>query len=160
MIGECFQFSDEICGVVINVRNKANKLCGYKITFPLLVIMSSIFWSQPFGQRIRVIPVPSCPLAPRWRSCCSWANWSSSTSCTRMPWCSTDPMCTPYTNCRPPNSQGHRKCPVLGQKWASTIAQRICQKHLSNSHFIHAPMLFEMNSGCRMNKALHREIEI
>ncbi|XP_016933630.2 eukaryotic translation initiation factor 4E1 [Drosophila suzukii] len=26
MIGECFQFSDEICGVVINVRNKANKL--------------------------------------------------------------------------------------------------------------------------------------
>ncbi|XP_017011827.2 eukaryotic translation initiation factor 4E1 [Drosophila takahashii] len=26
MIGECFQYSDEICGVVINVRNKANKL--------------------------------------------------------------------------------------------------------------------------------------
>ncbi|XP_039486551.1 eukaryotic translation initiation factor 4E1 [Drosophila santomea] len=26
MIGECFKYSDEICGVVINVRNKANKL--------------------------------------------------------------------------------------------------------------------------------------
>ncbi|XP_017073947.1 eukaryotic translation initiation factor 4E1 isoform X2 [Drosophila eugracilis] len=26
MIGECFQYSDEICGVVINMRNKANKL--------------------------------------------------------------------------------------------------------------------------------------
>ncbi|EDW40674.1 eukaryotic translation initiation factor 4E1 [Drosophila sechellia] len=26
MIGECFEHSDEICGVVINVRNKANKL--------------------------------------------------------------------------------------------------------------------------------------
>ncbi|XP_017139307.1 eukaryotic translation initiation factor 4E1 [Drosophila miranda] len=25
-IGECFKYSDEICGVVINVRNKANKL--------------------------------------------------------------------------------------------------------------------------------------
>jgi len=36
MIGECFQFSDEICGVVINVRNKANKLCGYKMTFPFI----------------------------------------------------------------------------------------------------------------------------
>ncbi|KAH8260511.1 hypothetical protein KR038_002720, partial [Drosophila bunnanda] len=26
IIGECFEYSDQICGVVINVRNKANKL--------------------------------------------------------------------------------------------------------------------------------------
>ncbi|KAH8242231.1 hypothetical protein KR026_010404, partial [Drosophila bipectinata] len=28
-IGECFDYSEQICGVVINVRHKANKLCGY-----------------------------------------------------------------------------------------------------------------------------------
>lgn len=43
MIGECFQHSDEICGVVINVRNKANKLCGYKTAFHIGVSLRSIF---------------------------------------------------------------------------------------------------------------------
>ncbi|KAH8314635.1 hypothetical protein KR074_004894, partial [Drosophila pseudoananassae] len=35
IIGECFDYSQQICGVVINVRHKANKLCGY---WPVLIV--------------------------------------------------------------------------------------------------------------------------
>lgn len=46
-IGECFEYSEQICGVVINVRNKANKLCMYKSGFKkfIVIVIIPLFYS-------------------------------------------------------------------------------------------------------------------
>lgn len=44
-IGECFEYSEQICGVVINVRNKANKLCGYKSVLKKCIVTINFFYS-------------------------------------------------------------------------------------------------------------------
>lgn len=49
MVGQNFEYSDEICGAVINIRNKSNKICKFiKCVLHIDKKKNCIYW-QRFG---------------------------------------------------------------------------------------------------------------